>query len=89
MGELTSRQRIAEHQRRRKEYLEQAAKVWQGRDKKSRGGEIAYYYAEKVNGWRFCGSNEGSLIQLQAREFQELAKQEALENARNMVLQKR
>ncbi|KAF9448943.1 hypothetical protein P691DRAFT_813372 [Macrolepiota fuliginosa MF-IS2] len=70
VGELPQG-RIREHRRKQEEYLRQAAKMWQRGDKKSRGGEIAFYYAEK------------------AREFQEMAKQEALENARIMVDSKR
>lgn len=72
VGELSSsNNKIREHRRRQEEYLKQAAKMWQRGDKKTRGGEIAFYYAEK------------------AREFQEMAKNEALENARIMVDSKR
>ncbi|KAJ3571043.1 hypothetical protein NP233_g4013 [Leucocoprinus birnbaumii] len=72
VGELSgSNHKVKEHRRRQEEYLRQAAKMWQRGDKKTRGGEIAFYYAEK------------------AREFQEMAKQEALENARIMVDTKR
>lgn len=90
VGELSSFQgRIREHRRKQEEYLRQAAKMWQRGDKKSRGGEIAFYYAEKV------GHVIILLVKLfvdrlrEAREFQELAKQEALENARIMVHAKR
>ncbi|EKM82015.1 hypothetical protein AGABI1DRAFT_70625 [Agaricus bisporus var. burnettii JB137-S8] len=72
VGEMPlTRSRIQRHRLKQEEYLKQAAKMWQRGDKKSRGGEIAFYYAEK------------------AREFQALAKQEALENARIMVYAKK
>ncbi|KXN87678.1 hypothetical protein AN958_08315, partial [Leucoagaricus sp. SymC.cos] len=78
VGELLgSQNKIREHRRKQEDYLKQAAKMWQRGDKKMRGGEVAFYYAEKVD-W-FC----------EAREFQALAKQEGLENARIVVQSKR
>jgi hypothetical protein len=49
VGEIPHFQnRIQQHRLKQEEYLKQAAKMWQRGDKKSRGGEIAFYYAEKV-----------------------------------------
>jgi hypothetical protein len=49
VGELSGPQnKIREHRRKQEEYLRQAAKMWQRGDMKTRGGEIAFYYAEKV-----------------------------------------
>ncbi|KAF8872844.1 hypothetical protein CPB84DRAFT_659842 [Gymnopilus junonius] len=65
------RRRMTETMRRRDEALREAARMWQRGNSKSRGGEIAFYFAER------------------AREFQELARQEALNAARVMVQEKR
>lgn len=67
VGELDTRWKIQESVRKRDELLRQAAGAWKSGSKKSRGGEIAAYFAER------------------AREFQELARKEQLENARMMV----
>lgn len=67
MGELDTRWKIQESVRKRDELLRQAAGAWKSGSKKSRGGEVAAYFAER------------------AREFQELARKEQLENARMMV----
>ncbi|KAJ7780207.1 hypothetical protein DFH07DRAFT_1055848 [Mycena maculata] len=58
--------------RRRDELLREAARMWQrGKNGRGRGGEVAWYFAER------------------AREYQEVAKREALDAARGMVLGKR
>lgn len=46
--QLRPSNKIKEHRRQQEEYLKQAAKIWQGGDKKVRG-EVAFYYAEKVS----------------------------------------
>ena len=71
VGELDTRWKIRESVRKRNELLRQAAGAWKNGSKKSRGREVAAYFAER------------------AREFQELAKKEQLENARIMVESKR
>ncbi|KAH9479696.1 Smr domain-containing protein [Psilocybe cubensis] len=65
------RLRMNEAMRKRNDALREAARMWQRGNSKSRGGEIAFYFAER------------------AREFQELAKTEALNAAREMVSEKR
>jgi len=60
-----------ESMRKRNELLRQAAGAWKSGSAKSRGGEVAAYFAER------------------AREFEELARREQLENARVMVETKR
>ncbi|KAJ6580964.1 hypothetical protein B0H19DRAFT_1017495 [Mycena capillaripes] len=57
--------------RKRDELLHEAARMWQRGNKKTRGGEVAAYFAER------------------AREFQEVARREALEAARMLVEDKR
>ncbi|KAJ7483194.1 hypothetical protein FB451DRAFT_1233660 [Mycena latifolia] len=64
------RRRARESLRRRDELLREAARAWQ-RGKGGRGGEVAFYFAER------------------AREFQEVARREALGAARAMVQAKR
>ncbi|KAF5384627.1 hypothetical protein D9757_007513 [Collybiopsis confluens] len=72
VGELGEfRKRIQDSHRRRNEMLREASRMWQKGNAKSRGGEVALYFAER------------------AREFQELAKKDALEAARMMVESKR
>ncbi|KIK61970.1 hypothetical protein GYMLUDRAFT_42397 [Collybiopsis luxurians FD-317 M1] len=72
VGELGEfRKRIEDSLRRRNEMLREASRMWQKGNAKSRGGEVALYFAER------------------AREFQELAKKDALEAARTMVESKR
>jgi hypothetical protein len=42
------RKRIGECMRKRNELLREATKAWQGGSSKTRGGEVAYYFAERV-----------------------------------------
>ncbi|KAF9244143.1 hypothetical protein BU15DRAFT_86094 [Melanogaster broomeanus] len=65
------RKRMAESLRRRDELLREASKAWGRGNSKTRGGEVALYFAER------------------ARQFQELARGEALNEARIMVESKR
>ncbi|KAJ7132362.1 hypothetical protein C8R44DRAFT_829553 [Mycena epipterygia] len=65
------RRRVGASLRKRDELLREAARMWQRGNKKTRGGEVAYYFAER------------------AREFQEVARREALDAARMMVESKR
>ncbi|KAJ3916031.1 hypothetical protein F5877DRAFT_47419, partial [Lentinula edodes] len=69
VGEL--RKRIGDSVRKRDEMLREASRMWQKGTAKSRGGEVALYFADR------------------ARQFQELAKKDALEAARMMVESKR
>ncbi|KAF5316418.1 hypothetical protein D9619_006534 [Psilocybe cf. subviscida] len=71
VGSSDFRRRMDETMRKRNEALREASRMWQKGNAKSRGGEVAFYFAER------------------AREFQELARQEALNAAREMVLSKR
>ncbi|KAF8074682.1 hypothetical protein FPV67DRAFT_1777505 [Lyophyllum atratum] len=72
VGELRERRRrMGESVRRRNELLRQATRMWQQGNSRTRGGEVAFYFAER------------------AREFQELARTEALNAARVMVESKR
>ncbi|KAJ7095480.1 hypothetical protein C8R43DRAFT_1049390 [Mycena crocata] len=71
VGAGAYRRRVGESMRKRDELLREAARMWQRGNKKSRGGEVAYYFAER------------------AREYQEVAKREALDAARIMVESKR
>lgn len=76
LGELgqslqEQRRRVGESMRKRDELLLEASKMWQKGNKKTRGGEVAFYFAER------------------AREFQELAKVEALNAARTIIEAKR
>ncbi|KAG5638551.1 hypothetical protein H0H81_011897 [Sphagnurus paluster] len=72
VGELGEyKRRMGESMRKRNELLKQATRMWQRGNSKTRGGEVAFYFAER------------------AREFQELAKAEALNAARTMVESKR
>jgi len=74
VGELTRpdlRQRMAASLKRRDEMLREASKAWSRGSARTRGGEVALYFAER------------------AREFQELARREALNEARIMVESKR
>jgi len=50
VGELQAyKKKIAESTRRRQEMLKEASRMWQrGRNSKTRGGEVALYFAEKV-----------------------------------------
>ncbi|KAH7910297.1 hypothetical protein BJ138DRAFT_1136117 [Hygrophoropsis aurantiaca] len=70
VGEL-DRKKIAHSLRKRDELLREASKAWNRGNSKTRGGEVALYFAER------------------AREFQELARREALNEARIMVESKR
>ncbi|KAH7924162.1 hypothetical protein BV22DRAFT_1067358 [Leucogyrophana mollusca] len=70
VGEL-GRRRTALSLRKRDELLREASKAWSRGNAKTRGGEVALYFAER------------------AREFQELARREALNEARSMVESKR
>ncbi|KAJ6485630.1 hypothetical protein C8R45DRAFT_869895 [Mycena sanguinolenta] len=65
------RKRVGESMRRRDELLREAARMWQRGNKRTRGGEVALYFAER------------------AREFQEVARKEALEAARLIVHSRR
>ncbi|KAJ4479685.1 hypothetical protein C8J55DRAFT_560838 [Lentinula edodes] len=69
VGEL--RKRIGDSVRKRDEMLREASRMWQKGNSKTRGGEVALYFADR------------------ARQFQELAKKDALEAARMMVESKR
>ncbi|RDB15749.1 hypothetical protein Hypma_003635 [Hypsizygus marmoreus] len=72
VGELSDhKRRMSESMRKRNELLRQATRMWQRGNAKTRGGEVAFYFAER------------------AREFQELARMEALNAARTMVESKR
>ncbi|KAF5383560.1 hypothetical protein D9615_003769 [Tricholomella constricta] len=72
VGELCEhRRKVGESMRKRNELLKQATRMWQKGNSKTRGGEVAFYFAER------------------AREFQELARTEALSAARTMVESKR
>ncbi|KAJ3995474.1 hypothetical protein F5050DRAFT_1767168 [Lentinula boryana] len=72
VGELGDyRRRIGNSMRKRDEMLREASRMWQKGNAKTRGGEVALYFAER------------------ARQFQELAKKDALEAARMMVESKR
>lgn len=49
VGELTEfRKRIGDSMRRRNEMLREASRMWQKGNAKSRGGEVALYFAERV-----------------------------------------
>ncbi|EGN95099.1 hypothetical protein SERLA73DRAFT_162677 [Serpula lacrymans var. lacrymans S7.3] len=65
------KRRMADSLKKRDELLREASKAWSQGNSKSRGGEVALYFAER------------------AREFQELARREALDEARMMVESKR
>ncbi|KAF8966228.1 hypothetical protein BDZ97DRAFT_1808314 [Flammula alnicola] len=65
------RRQMGETMRKRNEALREASRMWQKGNAKTRGGEVAFYFAER------------------AREFQEVARQEALNAARAMVHAKR
>ncbi|KAJ7173502.1 hypothetical protein C8R46DRAFT_1174927 [Mycena filopes] len=65
------RRRARESMRRRDELLREAARMWQRGNRRTMGGEVAWYFAER------------------AREFQEVARREALDAARVMVSAKR
>ncbi|KIK97349.1 hypothetical protein PAXRUDRAFT_825028 [Paxillus rubicundulus Ve08.2h10] len=65
------KRRQAESLRKRDEMLREASKAWRRGNSKTKGGEVALYFAER------------------AREFQELARREALNEARLMVESKR
>ncbi|KAH7885770.1 hypothetical protein F5I97DRAFT_1875240 [Phlebopus sp. FC_14] len=74
VGELPRpdlKRRMAESLRKRDELLKEASKAWERGNSKTRGGEVAMYFADR------------------AREFQELARREALNEARIMVESKR
>ncbi|KAJ7574384.1 hypothetical protein C8J56DRAFT_839162 [Mycena floridula] len=72
VGELQElRRHMGESVRKRNEMLREAARMWQKGNTRSRGGEVAMYFAEK------------------AREYQELAKKDALDVARLVVESKR
>ncbi|KAF8552860.1 hypothetical protein OG21DRAFT_1510939 [Imleria badia] len=74
VGELTRpdlTQRMATSRKKRDELLREASKAWNRGNARTRGGEVALYFAER------------------AREFQELARREALNEARIMVESKR
>ncbi|KIJ20571.1 hypothetical protein PAXINDRAFT_165494 [Paxillus involutus ATCC 200175] len=74
VGELIRpdlKRRQAESLRKRDEMLREASKAWRRGNSKTKGGEVALYFAER------------------AREFQELARREALNEARLMVESKR
>ena len=50
------RRRMTETMRKRDEALREAARMWQRGNSKSRGGEVAFYFAERVRGL-FLGSD--------------------------------
>ncbi|KAJ7027951.1 hypothetical protein C8F04DRAFT_1222862 [Mycena alexandri] len=70
-GASDFRRRARESMRRRDELLREAARMWQRGNRRTMGGEVAWYFAER------------------AREFQEVARREALDAARVMVSAKR
>ena len=47
---------MTETMRKRDEALREAARMWQRGNSKSRGGEVAFYFAERVRGL-FLGSD--------------------------------
>ncbi|KAF9077984.1 hypothetical protein BDP27DRAFT_1310536 [Rhodocollybia butyracea] len=71
VGELEFRKRIKDSRRKRDEMLREASRMWQKGNAKTRGGEVALYFAHR------------------AREYQEVAKKDALDAARMMVESKR
>ncbi|KAJ7777239.1 hypothetical protein B0H16DRAFT_1406818 [Mycena metata] len=70
-GASDFRRRALESMRKRDELLKEAARMWQRGNRRTMGGEVAWYFAER------------------AREFQEVARREALNAARVMVSAKR
>jgi hypothetical protein len=42
------RRRVGESMRKRDELLQEASRLWQKGNKKTRGGEVAFYFAERV-----------------------------------------
>ena len=95
VGELTRsdlKRRMATSLRKRDELLREASKAWSRGNARTRGGEVALYFAERVCSPVFCGLLRlltPLLLARQAREFQELARREALNEARIMVESKR
>lgn len=95
LGELgqslqEQRRRVGESMRKRDELLLEASKMWQKGNKKTRGGEVAFYFAERVGFFCLNHLDRDSLIIIfQAREFQELAKVEALNAACTIIEAKR
>ncbi|KAH0836477.1 hypothetical protein J3R83DRAFT_8086 [Lanmaoa asiatica] len=95
VGELMRpdlRRRMATTLRKRDELLREASKAWSRGNSKTRGGEVALYFAERVRrGWVLLldGLLTPLRIDQQARDFQELARREALNEARIMVESKR
>ena len=49
------RRRMGESMRRRQELLKEASRMWQKGNKRSRGGEVAFYFAERVSWWASSG----------------------------------
>lgn len=81
---------MGESMRKRDELLLEASKMWQKGNKKTRGGEVAFYFAERVGFFCLNHLDRDSLIIIfQAREFQELAKVEALNAACTIIEAKR
>lgn len=100
VGELTRpdlKQRMVASMKKRDELLREASKAWSRGNSRTRGGEVALYFAERVRArcfsrltasWSWFVLTVTSCHQ-QAREFQELARREALNEARIMVELKR
>ena len=55
LGSEDYRRKVGERMRKRDELLREAAKMWQKGNKKTRGGEVAFYFAERVSGFAACG----------------------------------
>jgi len=49
------RMRMGESMRRRQELLREASRMWQKGNKQTRGGEVAFYFAERVSRWAWLG----------------------------------
>ena len=58
MGELDTRWKIRESVRKRNELLRQAAGAWKNGSKKSRGGEVAAYVAERAGEFQELAKKE-------------------------------
>ena len=94
IGELARpdlKRRMTESMKKRDEMLREASKAWSRGSAKTRGGEVALYFAEQVRLFFSSGVDGLRLLRcpLQAREYQELARREALNQARIMVESKR
>lgn len=81
--------RMNETMKKRNDALREATRMWQKGNSKTRGGEVAFYFAERVGvDFLECCISQ-VLTGVQARELQEVARQEGLSAARAMVHAKR